>query len=223
MFATYEEQMMTEALAEHDKGCCTEDAPCTLRVGVTATLANHKMTPDFIIREESKQQGRAWNGGKVSPTEAQTRFWASLMTQLDGLGQNDLADALAAEWNGIKNFRDYSVKLDATKATVQSIKQAQPKKVQTEEGLSDGMYLADGTVYKVKRSGAGHLYAMVLTEEGFQFERGAIRVLKFEHRMTLEQAKAYGQQTGTCCVCGRELTNETSINEGIGPVCGGRI
>ena len=32
-------------------------------------------------------------------------------------------------------------------------------------------------------------------------------------------AKAFGQRTGTCCCCGRELTNENSRREGIGPVC----
>lgn len=32
-------------------------------------------------------------------------------------------------------------------------------------------------------------------------------------------AKAYGQRTGTCCVCGRELTAEESIERFIGPIC----
>jgi hypothetical protein len=32
-------------------------------------------------------------------------------------------------------------------------------------------------------------------------------------------AIAYGQRTGQCSVCGRELTNHTSIDAGIGPIC----
>jgi hypothetical protein len=32
-------------------------------------------------------------------------------------------------------------------------------------------------------------------------------------------AVAYGQQTGTCACCGRELTDPVSIERGIGPVC----
>lgn len=33
----------------------------------------------------------------------------------------------------------------------------------------------------------------------------------------------YGRKTGTCCVCGRGLTNAVSVEEGIGPICGGRL
>lgn len=29
----------------------------------------------------------------------------------------------------------------------------------------------------------------------------------------------YGQRFGVCCLCGRELTNERSVYEGIGPIC----
>jgi hypothetical protein len=33
------------------------------------------------------------------------------------------------------------------------------------------------------------------------------------------EAVAYGKRTGICCCCGRELTNEGSIDAGIGPIC----
>lgn len=36
-----------------------------------------------------------------------------------------------------------------------------------------------------------------------------------------EAAKAYGQRTGNCCICGRELTAEESIERFIGPICAG--
>lgn len=36
-------------------------------------------------------------------------------------------------------------------------------------------------------------------------------------------AQAYGYETGTCCVCGRDLTNKESVETGIGPVCAGRM
>ncbi len=35
----------------------------------------------------------------------------------------------------------------------------------------------------------------------------------------LENMIAYGRRTGMCCICGRELTNHTSIDAGIGPIC----
>lgn len=36
-------------------------------------------------------------------------------------------------------------------------------------------------------------------------------------------AEAYGKRTGQCCICGRELTNEGSIDAGIGPICAKRF
>lgn len=36
-------------------------------------------------------------------------------------------------------------------------------------------------------------------------------------------ALEYGRKTGTCCVCGKELTNKVSVAEGIGPICSGRL
>lgn len=33
------------------------------------------------------------------------------------------------------------------------------------------------------------------------------------------EARLYGQRTGVCCCCGRELTDPTSIDAGIGPIC----
>lgn len=36
-------------------------------------------------------------------------------------------------------------------------------------------------------------------------------------------ARAYGQITNSCSVCGRHLENQDSVDAGIGPVCAGRI
>lgn len=33
----------------------------------------------------------------------------------------------------------------------------------------------------------------------------------------------YGHRTGSCCVCGRTLTNPESVAAGIGPICAGRF
>jgi hypothetical protein len=35
----------------------------------------------------------------------------------------------------------------------------------------------------------------------------------------MEWMKNYGKETGFCCVCGRQLTNEVSVELGIGPIC----
>lgn len=106
--------------------------------------------------------------------------------------------------------------------------------------LEAGIYFKDGVVYKVQVAvhGSGHPYAkrLVVAEvtatspvfgtvsQGkdrgrFEYDKGAIRELRPEHRMTLEQAKEFGALYGVCCNCGATLTDETSIELGIGPIC----
>lgn len=98
-----------------------------------------------------------------------------------------------------------------------------------------GMYLLEnGEVFKVQRSRqSGRLYAknlrpvsgQRLTDDGhrvaweFIYAPGAIWALKAEHRMTLEQAQAFGIRHGVCCICGATLKDAKSVTAGIGPVC----
>lgn len=90
-----------------------------------------------------------------------------------------------------------------------------------------GMYrVANGDIYRVHQSReTGNLYAKKLDviSNSFEYEQGAIRRLKASDKMTLEQAKAWGMETGICCVCGAFLTDERSVAEGIGPVCATRV
>jgi hypothetical protein len=105
----------------------------------------------------------------------------------------------------------------------------------------EGMHRVGEEIYKVQRAvhGSGHLYAKRLTKTEFKFDMqhgktsddgwkfeyapGAMRLLSTDTKMTLEQAKEWGALYGTCCVCGRTLTNEESIEAGIGPVCAGKF
>lgn len=96
----------------------------------------------------------------------------------------------------------------------------------------DGMYRTpDGDIFKVQiaKQGSGNLYAkkLVLDEESksgsFEYAPGAINTLRAEWKMSLEEAKEFGKLYGVCCKCGRELTDETSIAEGIGPICAGKF
>lgn len=90
--------------------------------------------------------------------------------------------------------------------------------------LEPGMYKVGDEVFKVQQSRqSGNLYAKRLEAHGFEYAAGAIRKIKPEHRMTLDEAKAYGRETGVCCNCGAELTDPKSIEAGIGPICASRI
>lgn len=94
----------------------------------------------------------------------------------------------------------------------------------TVEPLTEGMYKVGDTVYKVQVAvhGSGHLYAKRLEGGRFEYAPGMMKRLRPEDKMTLEEAKAWGVLYGTCCVCGRTLTDEDSIAAGIGPVCAGK-
>lgn len=97
--------------------------------------------------------------------------------------------------------------------------------------LSVGMYrTADGTFYRVHESReSGRLYAkrMVwdLTEPKprFEYDRGAIYTLTSADRLSLSDARAWGVETGVCCVCGAFLTDSKSVARGIGPICEGKV
>lgn len=116
---------------------------------------------------------------------------------------------------------------------------AAPAKAPAEE-LTDGMYqLPTGEIFKAQYAahGSGRLYAkaLVVTEYEatedypaetvvrFEYSPGAIRRLTLADKMSKEAAQEFGRLYGVCCVCAAVLTDETSIAEGIGPVCGGRF
>lgn len=107
---------------------------------------------------------------------------------------------------------------------------------------SDGMYRMNGEIYKVQVAvhGSGHLYAKRLvidapavrdahgniTRPGqahYERDYTAIAKLRDEHRMTLEDAKGFGDLYGMCMRCAATLTDEDSIAAGAGPVCRGKI
>lgn len=84
-----------------------------------------------------------------------------------------------------------------------------------------GFYLLGEQVYKVKRSQAGHLYAMLRVPGGWEYQRGAITRLTATHKVTPEVAAQYGAATGICIFCNAELDDADGLGKrvGVGPVC----
>jgi hypothetical protein len=110
-----------------------------------------------------------------------------------------------------------------------------PRKAEPEQApLEAGMYRSGTTIYKVYCTvhGSRRMCAkeLVLDEvaEGeaptahFEYRGLATRFVKADQRLSLEQAKEFGVIYGVCCKCGTTLTDENSIANGIGPVCGGK-
>lgn len=94
-----------------------------------------------------------------------------------------------------------------------------------------GFFEHEGSIVKVQRAvhGSGNLYAkrLVIDEASqsgsFVYEAGLIRKLRESDRLTKERAAELGHLYGMCIVCGATLTDEKSIERGIGPVCFGKL
>lgn len=106
----------------------------------------------------------------------------------------------------------------------------------TQQPLEDGMYRrkSDGTIFKVYHTVHGNNIQaakrlIVINNYGgtadvkFHYEgRKPLYTLTPADRLTEAEAADFGRLYGVCCICGRTLTNEVSIELGIGPVCGRR-
>lgn len=164
-----------------------------------------------------RRQPRVADADAPKASEKQLDYLRSLMTQkgytvpedkLAKLGPRD-----ASELIDVLRQRPGAPKSEVVKA----------------DELEDGVYKIGDTIYKVQHAvnGSGRQYAKQLvgggTDWGFEFAPGAIRKIRPEHRLTIEQAAEFGALYGTCCVCSRTLTDEKSIERGIGPVCAGRL
>lgn len=88
--------------------------------------------------------------------------------------------------------------------------------------IKPGLYEVEGRVYRVMKARTGtHLYAKLLDPETkiFEFESGAMAFIRPEHRMGVEAAEVLSLELGYCGICGRTITNSTSLKRGIGPIC----
>lgn len=156
-------------------------------------------------------------------TERQTDYLRSLLASR--LVSSDYrADITARLDDGTLDSRTASSAIDF-------LRKAPKPEVAKANDLPVGMYrTSDGTIYRVHESReSGRHYAkrmeydLFSDKPRFVYDRGAIMRLTLENRMTLAEAKAWGVETGFCCVCGAFLTDERSVAEGIGPVCAKRV
>lgn len=109
----------------------------------------------------------------------------------------------------------------------------------TANGLKKPIFRTEHLVIKLAKNHADTLYVtdkrVTDRERGGPAYVGKIVAGKFEARREamadtlsilceiasdpMESAVRYGRATGTCCCCGRELTNPASVEAGIGPDC----
>jgi hypothetical protein len=195
-----------------------------LSLGVPEHIANaatKASASDHIARilEENKRNGQ----GTVTADKASDKQIAFIKSLL-----RDRPDAFTGDVDTLSK-REASDLIGKLKAMP---KVATPRAAEDESDFSDGFYVdRSDVIYKVQRSQTGNLYAKVLdTDTGeFVYTSGAVSKLRrlvasgSAERLSLERAKGLGRLYGRCMVCGRTLTDETSIANGIGPICEGRF
>lgn len=95
--------------------------------------------------------------------------------------------------------------------------------------IKPGIYWNKVGIFLVEESKtSGNLYAKQRVEGAsgkgkWEYAKGAIHKLQPQTRVSLDLAKAYGMETGTCMMCARTLTNPDSIKAGIGPICASKF
>ena len=160
--------------------------------------------------------------GMYPASERQVSYLRSLMAKHEWQAtMPERADIDARLASGTLDGRTASSLIDALRA-------APLAATKSMGALSVGMYRTpDGTIYRIHESReTGNLYAkrmvwdMLMDDKPrFEYDRGAIYTITSADRMTLAEARAWGVETGACCVCGKFLTDPTSVERGIGPVC----
>lgn len=94
--------------------------------------------------------------------------------------------------------------------------------------LEDGFYEIPGQgIIKIQHAihGSGFQYGKELNTATGKFEKiaGAVRLVReVGKRLTVERARELGQLYGMCIRCGATLTDEESIERGMGPICAGK-
>lgn len=129
------------------------------------------------------------------------------------------------------------------------LQSTQERRKQRVDPVTEGYYKVGDTIYKVQRAvhGSQNLYAKELVlynipfadsefeklpdfmKDGrtvhhgkWEYARGAIRRIRSEHKLSIEECLQFGKLYGVCVRCARTLTKEESIARGMGDVCAGK-
>lgn len=160
----------------------------------------------------------------VNPvSEKQRDFLLSLAEQKAQLAGTEFNHDKAVEFIDSISKSEASEHIDRLKSEIGDLKR---QAYQTDAITDiDGFWeLPDGRIVKVQIAvnGSGNPYAKLMNEISGQFiyTPGLIaEVRKNGTRLPLDRAKALGKLYGICICCGRTLTDEYSIENGIGPIC----
>jgi hypothetical protein len=154
----------------------------------------------LMVRDASRDEARA----RAAAVEAATVKPVVDVTKLEAAFQK-ARDSANRDREGLKFLH---LRLDTFVFTPAGARSRNPGALYVKENLDTSVYLG-----KI---------------QGGRFSRSGDCTDDQERRIVIAAsdpagaAKAYGLRTGSCSICGRELTNRESIDRGIGPICADR-
>lgn len=157
-------------------------------------------------------------------TEKQVAFANSLIDEVEALTDDVDVDGLR-DMIADADKRTASMTIDHLIGTRDQLRR-EAREANRPADVPEGIHFTAGTVFKVQRSQHGRQYAKRLDTAGGSFEyvgQSPLRNLSDSTLMTLEDAQEFGQLYGICARCGALLTDEDSIDRGVGPVCAKRF
>lgn len=173
------------------------------------------------------------SGVDIDPiTDYQRGYLRSLLLQKAELLSKETTEADVDRWLDGLSKSGASTRIEETKRVIAKLTadgghKAAVVRDHRIEGIEDGFYeLTDGRIIQVIHAvhGSGHKYGKVLNTDTLRFDMapGVLREVRATgKRIDDDQHRcaALGKLYGVCMCCGLELTDEASIEAGIGPVC----
>lgn len=216
-------RFITRLLAEREHGLVYEQLQ-DLQHHVADATINHKNASDVIDHLLSCPEVATGPTARLA-SEKQV----ALVKRL--IAERDVTDTAYPAWEELGVFP--TLTSSSASAAIDDLfsrpRRTAARAVASAPVFESGIYNVNGTIFKVYKAQSGtHMLAKELVvddgEPHFDYRGSAPRFVPAgTARMTLAEAKAFGAIYGVCCQCGATLTDETSIAEGIGPVCGKRF
>lgn len=226
----------------HD--CPEARAASTYRRMVTdVTIGSRELS-----RTSTPTTGGQGGQGIERPTEKQTAFLRTLLAERVGV-EEIRASLNAHREAGTLSKRVVSAAIESLQALAPrkipgDVKPAGPGTTEKETLLAipAGRYFVLDTFVKVDRPSKGTYAGFIFVKRQSHPDDDGIRMAMLNpksaratvdegYRHVLEAlledpskaAVEYGHRTGSCCICGRTLTDPASIEAGIGPICASKF
>lgn len=181
--------------------------------------------------------GRQGERPSYPMSEPQAKLILALLTErvIDAKLAQDIREAVEAkrfDWARAKNGITYLMSLPRVQAPTGPTGRTSTPAAERFPEVIEGRYAVDTdeghlAFYKVDRptegKWAGYVFVKVQASDDEHPIRGRAAADAILAKIAAAGVKAaserYGQELGSCSICGRTLTDETSRELGIGPVC----